>query len=599
MAQKRPFNEGKRHFKKNKKQKPSGVEGSSEDVLLADIRQLLKDTKLSAPNEGSVDERPPLPEPQTEIELTIATLSSTGDGLAHRHGHVYVVPFAAPGDTVTAKVYKHIPEASYTLTDFLAVSTPGPHRTETPRCPYFTQCSGCQFQHLPYAYQLAHKRRVVEKAYANFSHLPAAAVPAVGETIGSPLQYAYRTKLTPHFDEPPGGRRDRRHGKEVTWPGVPPIGFMRKGGKKTMDIEECPIGTEAVQRGLVRERARVGREIGGFQRGATLLLRESTERIAKGGVGGEVGVPGVGEDGDGDGEEVVEDRGEYVDRKTCITDPKATSTEYVDAFRFDNPAGAFFQNNNGILPLVTRYIREHILGPPTTSTPSTTTSSQQPPKIKNLIDAYCGSGFFTVALSATFSHSIGIDIAAPSIASARHNAALNHLPADSTTFLASDANALFAAISSSFLPEETAVIIDPPRKGCDEGFIRQLLRFAPARVCYVSCNVHTQARDVGWLVGGLVGGSGEGEGLPVEGGYEIESLRGLDFFPQTGHVEGVAILRRKRVGEGQGDGDGQAGEGVGEPGPPVAEDGGAGEVAGNGSAPAVEQADATPVEVAR
>ncbi|KAK3112849.1 tRNA(m5U54)methyltransferase [Teratosphaeriaceae sp. CCFEE 6253] len=586
MAQKRPFNEGKRHFKKNKKQKPSGVEGSSEDVLLADIRQLLKDTKLSAPNEGSVDERPPLPEPQTEIELTIATLSSTGDGLAHRHGHVYVVPFAAPGDTVTAKVYKHVPDTSYTLTDFLAVSTPGPHRTETPRCPYFTQCSGCQFQHLPYAYQLAHKRGVVEKAYANFSHLPAGAVPAVGETIGSPLQYAYRTKLTPHFDEPPGGRRDRRRGEKVTWPGVPPIGFMRKGGKKTMDIEECPIGTQAVQRGLVRERARVGREIGGFQRGATLLLRESTERIAKGGVGGEVGVPGVGEDGDR--EVVVEDRGEYVDRKTCITDSKATSTEYVDAFRFDNPAGAFFQNNNGILPLVTQYIREHILGPSTTSPP---TGQQPPPQIKNLIDAYCGSGFFTVALSATFTRSIGIDIAAPSIASARHNAALNHLPADSTTFLASDANALFAAIPSSFLPEETAVIIDPPRKGCDEGFIRQLLRFGPERVCY--------ARDVGWLVGGLVGGSGEGKGLPVEGGYEIESLRGLDFFPQTGHVEGVAILRRKRSGEGEREGDGKGGGEVGEPGTGVPEDGDADEVAGNGSAPAVGQADATPVEVAR
>ncbi|KAH0396873.1 hypothetical protein KCU89_g8862, partial [Aureobasidium melanogenum] len=65
-------------------------------------------------------------------------------------------------------------------------------------------------------------------------------------------------------------------------------------------------------------------------------------------------------------------------------------------------------------------------------------------------------------------------------------------------------------------------------------------QFGPERVCYVSCNVHTQARDVGVLVGGLAGVNG-GKGL-----YEIESLRGFDFFPQTGHVEGVAFLRKKK-----------------------------------------------------
>jgi hypothetical protein len=59
--------------------------------------------------------------------------------------------------------------------------------------------------------------------------------------------------------------------------------------------------------------------------------------------------------------------------------------------------------------------------------------------------------------------------------------------------------------------------------------------YGPKRLCYVSCNVHTQARDVGWLVGGL----GKRAGM-----YEIESVRGFDFFPQTSHVEGVAFLRR-------------------------------------------------------
>jgi tRNA (uracil-5-)-methyltransferase len=516
-AQKRKFNEGKRHFK-GKKQKTTTVsEGSNEDVLLADIKTLLQKVDIS--------EKKALPEQQTEIDVTISELSSSGDGLGIHDGQIYVVPFSAPGDTVTAKPYKHFDEEGYSLADFIKVVTPSQHRTEKPPCQYFSKCSGCQFQYLPYDYQLQHKRRIVEKAYQNFSNLPAEAVPTVGNTIGSPLQYGYRTKLTPHFDGPPGGRRDKRHGKAVTWPEVPPIGFMLKGTRKTMDIEDCPIGTGAVRMGMKRERKRVSDDIDAYQKGATLLLRENTQRIPKT------------EDAEVEKEEegtLLEHHPTHTFRKTCITDQKAISTEYIDGFRLDNPAGAFFQNNNSILPLVTQYIRDNILGPVSASKPA----------IKNMIDAYCGSGFFTITLSGMFSNSIGIDISAQSIDFASKNAKLNSLPESSTHFIAADANHLFAAVDTEkFPPRETAVIVDPPRKGCDGGFIKQLLQYAPERICYVSCNVHTQARDVGWLVGGLPGGGATGL-------YEIESVRGFDFFPQTSHVEGVAILRKK-VGAGE------------------------------------------------
>lgn len=199
---KRAFNEGKRHFKKNKKQKTSTVsDGSNEQVLLADVRQLLKSTTL---NDAEKSE----PQEQTEIDVDIAMLSSTGDGLAHKDGSVIVVPFAVPGDTVTAKVYKNNPDQNYALADFVKVVKAGEHRTETPGCGYFTKCSGCQFQHMPYAYQLEHKRTIVERAYQNFSNLPASSVPTVGDTVGSPLIYGYRTKLTPHFDGPQSGGRN-------------------------------------------------------------------------------------------------------------------------------------------------------------------------------------------------------------------------------------------------------------------------------------------------------------------------------------------------------------------------------------------------------
>jgi len=546
QSRKRGFNEGRRHFKQNKKQKKDTrvKEGSNEDVLLADVKSLLAKCSIR-PSENAEtpgDSNQSLSEPFTEVDLTISELSSTGDGLAQipNTSQVAVVPFTAPGDVVTAKIIKHLQDQSYTLTDFVKVIKPSQHRDDTlVQCPYFSTCSGCQFQMLPYSYQLDHKKTIVEKAYKNFCNLPTASIPAIGDTIGSPLQYGYRTKLTPHFDGPPGARRERRAGHKPAWEEVPPIGFMKKGTRKTLDIEDCPIGTDAVRKGLKRERLRVKEELDKYQRGATLLCRESTQRVEKDEAQNGDGHPAKEADtteqaaapvhiSKEEDDVVIEDLGKHIHRKTCITDQNAVSTEYVDDFRFENPAGSFFQNNNSILPPFTQYIRDHIL--PKAQSPDTT-------KITNLIDAYSGSGLFTVTLSSLFNKSIGIDVSASSIKFASRNAELNNLESSSARFLAGDANDIFASIQ--FPAEETAVVIDPSRKGCDENFLSQLLRFGPARVCYVSCNVHTQARDVGMLVGGIPGVN-NGEGL-----YDIESLRGFDFFPQTGHVEGVAILNKR------------------------------------------------------
>ena len=111
--------------------------------------------------------------------------------------------------------------------------------------------------------------------------------------------------------------------------------------------------------------------------------------------------------------------------------------------------------------------------------------------------------------------------------------------------MAADASALFEKVQH-FNAAETVVVVDPPRKGCGRDFLQQLLDFGPERVMYVSCNVHTQALDVGWLLhGGDVSGKPDAEDALATSQYEIESIRGFDFFPQTSHVESVAVLRRK------------------------------------------------------
>ncbi|EOD48319.1 putative trna (uracil-5-)-methyltransferase protein [Neofusicoccum parvum UCRNP2] len=538
---KRPF-EGARNyrFKKQKKEKDQNAsvlktEGTHEEVLLKDVEALLKkhsisETPAQANGEengtSKTDPSTSLPAPFTEIELTVQEISSTGDGLALAPDskQVYVVPFTAPGDKVKAKVVRHFAKQNYSITDFISVITPGLLRDNSLiNCRYFSACSGCQFQMLPYEQQLAHKKTIVEKAYKNFSDLAPELVPPVADTIGSPLQYGYRTKLTPHFDGPPGQKRsDGRKGIKRKFEEVPPIGFMKKGTRHTIDIEDCPIGTDAVRMGMKSERKRVAAELDKYAKGATILLRESTKRLPKD------PQPQPREDA------ILEDRGEHFHEKTCVTDQKGRTTEYIDDFKFENPAGAFFQNNNSILPTFTQYIRDHILPP--------TSSGDAPQKIKHLIDAYSGSGLFTITLSQLFPKSLGIDISSSSIEFASTNAALNNLAPDHASFIAADAANLFASIE--FAADETVVVIDPPRKGCDDLFLRQLLRYSPARVVYVSCNVHTQARDVGVLVNGMEGVDG-GFG-PGSGVYEIESLVGFDFFPQTGHVEGVAVLQRRR-----------------------------------------------------
>ena len=538
----------KRNSKRRKVHSKPIKEGSVEEVLHADVCQLLTSSRSSAAIEQKTAEAIHLkissshvvPERFTEVEVDIIKLSSTGDGLglSADSDHVFVVPFTVPGDVVKAKTINTIHEHHYTLTDLVKVISPSTRRDESLiKCPYFGRCSGCQLQMLSYEQQLTHKMSIIEKAYRNFSSLTPENVPLVGDTIGSPLQYGYRTKLTPHFDGPPGSQSRKVKRNAVDRPKfdtIPPIGFMMKGIRKTLDIEDCPIGTDAVRAGMKNERARVAQELSSYKRGATLLLRESTLRIPKSASKGsnvngkeqptelEVNVTSTNRDRGSDVAAKTEDRESfpYIEKKMCVTDQNAKTTEYVNDYIFSNKAGAFFQNNNSILPAFTAYIREHIL-------PKESDVKRTP--VKYLIDAYCGSGLFTVTLSSLFASSTGIDIAEPSIVSAIENAKANNI--SNANFIIADASALFKEVA--YPPDETVIVIDPPRKGCDNAFLKQLLQFGPQRVVYVSCNVHTQARDVGILVNG-------------DGGciYEIESLRGFDFFPQTGHVEGIAILKR-------------------------------------------------------
>jgi tRNA (uracil-5-)-methyltransferase len=517
------YSHGKEYKVQRKKKQKSGENrwDAGEDtnqILQKDINELIQSHRAKETNDESstdVVTKANLPELFSELELTVSNVSSTGDGLALSEdgNHVYIVPFTVPGDRALVKIGSRMKNANHTITDLLKVVEPGPTRDDTQiKCQYFGTCSGCQLQMLTYEDQLQHKKKVVEKAYASYSGLIPELVPAIGDTFPSPLQYGYRTKLTPHFGI---SGRNRKAAPKKDPSEVPPIGFNIKNRRLNVDIEDCPLGTDIVRRGMKKERLRVAENIAEYKQGATILLRETTRRIPKSEF-----TPAV--SAELDDPIYNTEHPDYVEEKQYVMDPNGYAVEYIDDYILGNKAGAFFQNNNSILSPFTEFMRQQVH-------PKELKEGEKP--IKYLIDAYSGCGLFTVTLSKMFKSSLGIDIDQNSILNARENVKRNNL--SNTGFAAADAALLFEKVP--YPADETLLIIDPPRKGCSLDFLRQLLEFGPRRVAYVSCNVHTQARDVGYLVQG-----GSGNGVR----YDIESIRGFDFFPQTGHVEGLAILNK-------------------------------------------------------
>lgn len=449
-----------------KRYKPKSVDSvGAEGVLRREIDELLcregldpKIAKYDMEAFFSRDRSEPWPG-HREVEVEVLALSSLGVGLALHEAKPVIVPCSVVGDKVRTRIFRT--EEFYTESELVEVLRGGPDRdNDHIRCRYFGKCSGCQYQHVPYSVQLEYKRTVVCNAYKHLSPKLWASgkLPKIHATIGSPKEWGYRTKLTPHFDAPPVG----------------PIGFGMRARKDIVDIEECMIGTDAVNRGLTDRRGFVHEHASEYKRGATILLREG-----KGGV--------------------------------CVFDNRAVNTEQVGDYIFTYRANEFFQNNNSILPVVTAFVRDNIK------------INGSAPKF--LVDTYCGCGLFAIACSQAVDRVIGVEISQHSVDFAKTNVTINKI--ENAEFIVGQAERIFEHVSHD--PSSTAVVIDPPRKGCDKAFLDQLLAFKPAKVVYVSCNVQSQARDLEYFM----------ENAPE---YVVESLGGFDFFPQTHHVEGVAVL---------------------------------------------------------
>jgi 23S rRNA (uracil1939-C5)-methyltransferase/tRNA (uracil-5-)-methyltransferase len=389
-------------------------------------------------------------------------------GEARRGGWVVLVPFTLPGERVRARVFRN--HKNFSEADLVEVLTPSPDRV-APRCDLFGRCGGCQYQHLAYRAQLEWKRRQVAEL---LQHMAGIADFPVAPVVGSPREFFYRSKITPHFNPPRPDRAGQGSAGDAAAGPPIPIGFLRQGTRfDLVDVPQCPIATERINERLTAARARVHAQQATYQRSATLLLREA---------GGEV-----------------------------TTDYDAVITETVGDVKLRFLARDFFQNNPFILPAFSRYVRDQAAAS----------------GARFLVDAYCGSGLFALTAAPAFTRVAGIEISESSVRFARENAAANGIA--NASFIAGDAAAIFAGLDPAFAAADTAVIIDPPRKGCDESFLRQLFAFGPKAVVYVSCDPATQMRDLQQF---------------LTAGYALTAAQPFDLFPQTRHLECVLTLQR-------------------------------------------------------
>lgn len=247
-----------------------------------------------------------------------------------------------------------------------------------------------------------------------------------------------------------------------------PIGFLKSGCRHALvDVPHCPIASDAINRALPKLREDTHKRT--HKRGGTLLMRD---------IDGSV--------------ETRED---------------ATVSVQLLGKRLHFIAGEFFQNNPFLLETFATYVIEQAQNNP------------------HLVDAYCGCGFFGILGSAYFERVIGVEINEAAINLAQKNACVNNI--DNIQFKCGSAESLFDDLK---VPnQETSVILDPPRRGCDATFLNLLMKFGPQKIVYVSCAPDTQARDL----------------VALTTTYTIESVQPFDMFPQTRHIENVVTLRRR------------------------------------------------------
>lgn len=449
---------------------------------------------------------PPVQKNQT-LDVTITDLSHQGAGVAKHEGYTLFIPKALPGESCEVKVTKT--SKGYGFARLMQIYTPSPDRTDAP-CPIYDQCGGCQLQHMSYAGQLRYKQKQVQDALERLGGI--SDVPVL-PTLGMDEPWRYRNK-----SQVPVGERD---GEVIA-------GFYQERSHRIVDMEECIIqnkhNDEIVQK--VKELANQYGIRGYDEDKHRGTLRHVVVRYGR--QSGELMVVFVTRDEALPNKKnlIEEIRSAFPSVKSIVQNinPKRTNVIFGDKtkvlwgeeyiydsigdIKFAISARSFYQVN----PEQTKVLYDKTLEY------ANLTGSE------TVIDAYCGIGTISLFLAQQAKHVYGVEIVPEAISDAKRNAELNGFT--NTDFAVGEAENVIPWWAAQGIRPDV-MVVDPPRKGCDEKLLNTMLQMKPERIVYVSCNPATLARDLKVL---------------EEGGYKTKKVQPVDMFPQSTHVECVVEM---------------------------------------------------------
>ena len=444
-------------------------------------------------------------------EIRIERLGTSGEGVGRYENFTVFIPQALPNERVLTVIEEV--KKTYARGRIQKILQESPARV-TPLCEIYDECGGCQLQHLSYEEQLHAKRAQVVDALTHIGKLPQI---LVNETLRADAPWNYRNKM----QFPIGLHKGRLV-----------VGCFAQGSHRIINTENCHI-----QRSANNELANTVREVA--EKLHIPVYNEDTHKGILRHIVGRVGR-----------------RGELMAVIVTATKQLPRAKDFVRLLRERLPhLVSVHQNiqtyrNNVIMGRDT----ELLWGRPTILdtlgrlnfhiSPRSffQVNTRQAERLyeqalayadlhgtETVIDAYCGTGTITLFLAQKARKVYGIEIVQPAILDARKNARDNHVK--NAEFIVGDATAVMPALYKQGIRPDV-VVVDPPRAGCTEIVLRTFANMKPQRIVYVSCNPATLARDLAIL---------------KDLGYITQEVQPVDLFPQTSHVENVALLMRKSI----------------------------------------------------
>ena len=462
---------------------------------------------MNAKEEYTMTKLKPPVEKNTYYDVTFEDLTHDGAGVAKIEGFPIFVPNGLPDEKAKIKVTKV--NKGYGFGRLIEIYQKSEYRVDAP-CPIYKECGGCQLQHLSYEGQLVAKQKQVQEVLTRIGKLQNIKVHSV---LGMDNPWRYRNKAQVPVADREGGLV---------------AGFYQQRSHEIIDMEACLIQQEkndlVVQtvkticekfgiqaydeknnKGTLRHiMARYGLVSGEIM---VVLVTRTRELPQKNKIILEIteNLPGV--------KSIVQN---INSKQTNVIFGNETNVLWGEEYIYDNigdikfaiSARSFYQVN----PEQTKVLYDKALEYAGLTGEET------------VIDAYCGIGTISLFLAQKAKKVYGVEIVPEAIEDAKRNAALNHI--DNAEFAVGEAEVVIPAWYKDGVRADV-IVVDPPRKGCDEALLQTILKMKPKKVVYVSCNPATLARDLRVL---------------EDGGYKTAEVQPVDMFPHTVHCEAVAKL---------------------------------------------------------